>query len=137
MKQLKKVVVGLMSAALMASAVFAIAAGDSDAIAERLQPVGKVCMAGDDCAGGASVVAAGEPRSGEEIYTTKCAACHNAGVGGAPKIGDAGDWEARVAQGMDVLFDHAWNGFNAMPPKGICMDCTEDEMKATIEHMIP
>ncbi|GAB1255567.1 cytochrome c5 family protein [Aurantivibrio plasticivorans] len=121
----------------MASAVFAIAAGDSDAIAERLQPVGKVCMAGDDCAGGASVVAAGEPRSGEEIYTTKCAACHNAGVGGAPKIGDAGDWEARVAQGMDVLFDHAWNGFNAMPPKGICMDCTEDEMKATIEHMIP
>ncbi|WP_460230789.1 c-type cytochrome [Aurantivibrio plasticivorans] len=126
-----------MSAALMASAVFAIAAGDSDAIAERLQPVGKVCMAGDDCAGGASVVAAGEPRSGEEIYTTKCAACHNAGVGGAPKIGDAGDWEARVAQGMDVLFDHAWNGFNAMPPKGICMDCTEDEMKATIEHMIP
>ena len=55
---------------------------------------------------------------------------------GAPKTGDAGDWAPRIAQGKDVLADHAINGFNAMPAKGSCMDCSDDEIIAAIEHMI-
>ncbi|GAB3534846.1 c-type cytochrome [Photobacterium alginatilyticum] len=112
----------------------AVAADMSDeAIAERIQPVGSVYLEGDAPAGPA--VAAG-PRSGDTVYGTFCVACHGAGVMGAPKKGDAADWEARLAKGNDVLADHAINGFNAMPAKGSCMDCSDDEIIAAIDHMI-
>lgn len=137
MEQIKRVLAGIGAVALMAVAAVAIADKRTDAIADRLQPVGEICMAGDECTGGASIeVAAGEPRDPAEIYQTKCASCHNSGVGGAPKFGNAADWEPRAEKGMDVLFQNAWEGFNAMPPRGICMDCTEQEMRATIEHIL-
>ncbi|WEM42240.1 cytochrome c5 family protein [Photobacterium sp. DA100] len=112
----------------------AMAADMSDeAIAERIKPVGSVYLEGDAPAGPA--VAAG-PRSGDTVYGTFCAACHGTGVMGAPKIGDATDWSPRIAKGNDVLADHAINGFNAMPAKGSCMDCSDDEIVAAINHMI-
>ncbi|MGF1713614.1 c-type cytochrome [Photobacterium chitinilyticum] len=112
----------------------AVAADMSDeAIAERIQPVGSVYLEGDAPAGPA--VAAG-PRSGDSVYGTFCVACHGAGIMGAPKKGDAGDWGPRLAKGNDVLTDHAINGFNAMPAKGSCMDCSDDEIIAAINHMI-
>lgn len=132
MKQLVAVI-----GAMVLLAAAALADTRTEAIAERLQPVGEICMAGDACTGGASVqVATGEPRDAAEIYQGKCAACHNTGVAGAPKLGEVSDWEARVAKGMEVVFENAWNGLNAMPPKGLCMDCSEQEMRATIEYMI-
>ncbi|MBY4677385.1 c-type cytochrome [Marinobacterium arenosum] len=75
-------------------------------------------------------------RSGEEVYNTKCAVCHAAGVAGAPKLGDAAAWEARVAQGMDALLATAKSGKGAMPPKGTCMDCSDTELSAAIQHMV-
>ena len=112
----------------------AMAADMSDeAISERIKPVGSVYLEGD--APAATAVASG-PRSGNTVYGTFCAACHGTGVMGAPKIGDAGDWAPRIAQGNDVLADHAINGFNAMPAKGSCMDCSDDEIVAAIDHMI-
>ncbi|RUO34114.1 c-type cytochrome [Aliidiomarina soli] len=105
-----------------------------DSIAERIKPAGQVRMAGESSAaqsGGSS-----EPRSGEQVYNQACAACHAGGVLGAPKKGDAGDWEERIAKGMDVLLDHSINGFNAMPPRGGCGACSDDEIEAAVEHMI-
>lgn len=134
---MKRVVAGFGATALLVLAAAAIADTRTDAIAERLQPVGEICMAGDECTGGATVqVAAGEARDPAEIYQSKCASCHNTGVGGAPKLGEAADWEPRVAKGMETLFENAWNGFNAMPPKGICMDCSEQEMRDTIDYIL-
>jgi cytochrome c5 len=103
-----------------------------DAIAERIKPVGDVYLVG------AEPVAAEPtgPRDGNTVYTMFCSACHGTGVSNAPIIGDADAWSARIAQGMDVLTDHAINGFNAMPAKGACMDCSDDEIVAAIEHMI-
>ncbi|GAB1265922.1 cytochrome c5 family protein [Aurantivibrio infirmus] len=137
----KKILVAISVAtvsAVMFMAAGAMAAGDKggEAIAERLKAVGKVCMAGDDCAGGAVVVAAGEARSGEELYTTKCFSCHGTGVGGAPKLGDTEAWAPRLEKGMDEVFNNAWNGMGAMPAKGICMDCSEEEIKIAIDYMI-
>lgn len=126
----------LMVAAVAALALTgtAVAADMSDeAIAERIKPVGSVYLEGDVPAG--PVVAAG-PRSGDTVYGTFCAACHGTGVMGAPKIGDSTDWSPRLAKGNDVLADHAINGFNAMPAKGSCMDCSDDEIIAAIDHMI-
>ncbi|MCQ1057871.1 c-type cytochrome [Photobacterium sp. DNB23_23_1] len=112
----------------------AVAADMSDeAIAERIKPVGSVYLEGDAPSG--PVVAAG-PRSGDTVYGTFCAACHGTGIMGAPKIGDSTDWSPRLAKGNDVLADHAINGFNAMPAKGSCMDCSDDEIVAAIDHMI-
>ncbi|MDF4603827.1 c-type cytochrome, partial [Vibrio parahaemolyticus] len=50
--------------------------------------------------------------------------------------GNADDWAPRIAQGKDVLVKHALEGFNAMPAKGTCMDCSDDEIIAAIDHMI-
>ena len=51
-------------------------------------------------------------------------------------LGDAAAWEPRIAQGIDTVYDHAINGFNAMPPKGTCADCSDDEIKAVVDYMI-
>jgi cytochrome c5 len=82
-----------------------------------------------------TVNSAVQAADGETIYNTKCMACHNAGVAGAPKLGDKEAWAPRIATGMDALLASATNGKNAMPPKGTCMDCTEDDLKAAIEYM--
>lgn len=105
-----------------------------DSIAERIKPAGQVRMAGESSA--AQSADSSEPRSGEEVYNQACAACHAGGVLGAPKKGDAGDWEERIAKGMDVLLDHSINGFNAMPPRGGCGSCSDEEVEAAVEHMI-
>jgi cytochrome c5 len=60
-----------------------------------------------------------------------------AGVAGAPKAHDEAMWKPRVdAKGIDGLLNSVNNGLNAMPPKGMCMDCTPGEYKALIEFMI-
>ncbi|RUO30994.1 cytochrome C [Aliidiomarina sedimenti] len=105
-----------------------------DSIAERIKPAGQVRMAGESSA--AQSAGSSEPRSGEEVYNQACSACHAGGVLGAPKKGNAGDWEERIAKGMDVLLDHSINGFNAMPPRGGCGACSDEEIEAAVEHMI-
>ena len=68
-------------------------------------------------------------------YDKSCKVCHDSGAAGAPKTGDAAAWEPRMAKGMDVLVASVNNGLNAMPPKGMCYDCSDDEYKALIEYM--
>jgi len=83
-----------------------------------------------------SSTAAMAERSGEEIYNTKCSVCHAAGVAGAPKFGDAAAWAPRAEKGVDALLATSLTGINAMPPKGTCMDCSDDEMKSAIQYML-
>ncbi|MCL9782899.1 cytochrome c5 family protein [Vibrio sp. S4M6] len=119
---------GLSSAATAAK----LSQVEYDAIAERIAPVGSVYLSGD-----APVAAAPSgPRDGATVYGTFCIACHGSGVSGAPKTGDSGDWAPRIAQGEATLKKHAIEGLNAMPPKGTCMDCSDDEIVAAINHMI-
>jgi cytochrome c5 len=102
------------------------------AVEQRIQPVGQVYLAGAEPEKAAEPTG---PKSAEQVYQQACIACHGTGVLDAPKKGDAAAWAPRVAQGMDVLLKHAINGFNAMPPKGTCMACSNDEIKAAIEFM--
>lgn len=103
-----------------------------EAIKERIKPVGQVRVAG---AAAQTASTAGGARSGADVYNSSCIACHGSGVLGAPKPGDAA-WKERLAKGMDTLLEHAINGFNAMPPRGTCSSCSDDEIKAAIEHMV-
>lgn len=70
-----------------------------------------------------------------KIYQQTCKACHTNPGSGAPQAGDKKAWEPRVAQGMDVLLDHAVNGYKGMPPLGSCMDCGTAEFEALIRFM--
>ncbi|WP_207063272.1 cytochrome c5 family protein [Motiliproteus sp. SC1-56] len=72
---------------------------------------------------------------GEAVYNKACVNCHAAGVAGAPKTGDADAWAPRLAQGIDAMVQSAINGKGAMPPKGLCADCSADDLKAAIEYM--
>lgn len=104
---------------------------------ERTKPVGQVYVEGDAIPNPAPAVAAtsSEPRSGEAVYNTACAACHGTGVAGAPKFADKAAWAPRLQQGNDALWASLTNGKNAMPPKGMCMDCSEDELKAVLAYI--
>lgn len=73
---------------------------------------------------------------GEKIYKASCQACHVAGVAGAPKLGDKDAWAPRIAKGNDALLSSVKNGLNAMPPKGGCMSCSEEELGAAVEYIV-
>ena len=73
---------------------------------------------------------------GKTIYDAKCGVCHAAGVANAPKLGDKAAWEARIATGMDAMLATAIKGKGGMPPKGTCMDCSDDDLKAAIQYMV-
>nr|WP_255555715.1 cytochrome c5 family protein [Enterovibrio paralichthyis] len=105
-----------------------------EAIAERIAPVGSVYLEGE--APVETAAAPTGPRTGDAVYNTYCMACHATGAAGAPKTGDKAAWEPRIAQGEDVLLTHAVNGFNGMPARGTCMDCSDDEIQAAIDHML-
>lgn len=105
------------------------------ATAERIKPVGSVCVDGEECGSATAAVATG-PRSGEEVYGAACMACHSSGVMGAPIVGKAADWKARMPKGEATLVKHAIGGFNAMPAKGGCASCSDEEITAAVEHMI-
>lgn len=129
------VLAGVVGVLLLATAVQALPPGTPDEIRERLTPKGQLCRAGDDC--GVAVAAAPvAPRSGEEVYNQFCFACHATGVGGAPKVGDIAAWEPRISKGMDTLWSTMQNGLNAMPAKGTCMNCSDDELRASMNYLV-
>ncbi len=109
------------------------------AIAERIKPVAQLNtgapIAPETPAAAAPVAAAGA-RSGQDIYQSTCFACHGTGAAGAPKVGDAAAWAPRIAQGMDTLLNNAINGLRAMPPRGTCGNCSDDDLKAAIKYMV-
>lgn len=111
------------------------------ALIDRITAVGKVCIEGQACEGVEAVAAApvaaagGAARSGEDVYKTNCSACHATGAAGAPIHGNKGDWGPRLAKGKETLYKHAMEGFNAMPPKGMCMTCSEAEIHAAVDFV--
>ena len=112
------------------------AVANDEEIQARIAPVGSTCMQGDECAAAPAPAAAAGPKSGKDVYAGFCTTCHGAGVMGAPKFGAAADWVARVTKGKDTLYTHALSGFNAMPPKGMCATCSDDEIKAAVDYML-
>lgn len=106
-----------------------------DAIAERLQPMGQVNVIGASAAS-AQPSAAANAMTPANIYENNCKMCHGSGVAGAPKFGNKADWAPRIALGLDTLVKAAITGIRAMPPKGNCLKCTPEEIKATVEYMI-
>jgi cytochrome c5 len=74
-------------------------------------------------------------QNGQAVYTAVCAACHATGAAGAPKVGDAAGWSARIAQGYDTLVQHAIQGIRAMPAKGGNPDLDDVEVARAVVYM--
>ena len=114
-------------------------AATNDEIAKRLEPVGQVCVQGKECAGMEVVAAAGggAAKTSDDIIGKHCSACHGTGLLNAPKIGDAAAWKTRADEqgGLDGLLAKAITGINAMPPKGTCADCSDEELRGAIQKM--
>ena len=77
---------------------------------------------------------------GKGVFNKTCSLCHAAGVAGAPKPGDQADWGPRIAQGNDMLYKHAMEGFTGakgmMPARGGNAALTDDEVKAAVDYMV-
>lgn len=114
-----------------------------DLVASNIKPVGEVRIAGESspvaevqtAESGATATPA-EAFSPKQVYQVSCFSCHGTGAAGAPKLGDAAAWAPRIARGMDVLLATAISGTGAMPPKGLCMSCSDDELRAVIDYMV-
>jgi cytochrome c5 len=130
-----------------------------EAVAKRLKPVGEVAIMSPSereakaAAAKAAATAAPKPQAiskapaaaqpatadtgkGKSVYASACAACHAAGVAGAPKFGDKAAWAPRLKSGMETLYTSALKGKNAMPPKGGNVSLADADVKAAVDYMV-
>lgn len=70
-----------------------------------------------------------------QLYESSCKQCHANPAAGAPLAGDTQAWAPRIEKGMDTLLEHSINGFQGMPPMGMCMQCSEEQFRALIGFM--
>jgi cytochrome c5 len=109
------------------------------AISERIAPKGTLCEVGQSCAAARSVltgVAAGD-RTGTQVYQSVCFTCHDTGAGGAAKLDESVKWAGkRAARTLEQIYQSAIEGRNAMPARGSCTDCSDEEIKRAVDHML-
>jgi len=116
-------------------------------VEERIQPVARVAIAGQDnsslappAAAAAVAATAAADLTGEQVYNQACVACHGAGVAGAPKFGDKAAWAPRIAQGMDTLHAHSLQGYQGkagyMPPKGGRTDLSDQSVINGVDYIV-
>ncbi len=103
----------------------------------RIKPVGRVVLAGDPDAPQAVEAGMGAGSlSADQIVAQNCAACHQAGVLEAPKIGSKEDWEPRMEKGLDTLVSNAINGINQMPARGGNPNLSDEDIRASLIAML-
>jgi cytochrome c5 len=112
-------------------------------VAERIKPVGQVSVVSAETKREPVKVATATPpptRDGQQVYQAGCVACHDAGIAGAPKLGDKGQWGKYIAKGLDTLYASAVNGVQGsagvMPPKGGNPALSDAEVKAAVDYMV-
>lgn len=117
---------------------------------ERIAPVGKVAVAGQDnsalnplstaAAAPAALAVSSVVMGGEEVYNAACVVCHGAGVAGAPKFGDRAAWATHLAKGDEVLRRSAIQGIQGpngiMPPKGGRTDLADQSIINGVDYML-
>jgi cytochrome c5 len=116
-------------------------------VEQRIKPLGRIAVAGQDNSALAiqgpaqeMTVALAVPKDGPALYEAVCKTCHEAGLAGAPKMGDKALWAPRIKQGKATLYEHALKGFNGkagvMPAKGGRSDLSDDLIKAGVDFLV-
>lgn len=87
-----------------------------------------------------AVAAAPVNEVGEKLYKGTCSMCHASGAAGAPIKGDKAAWAPRIAQGNDLLYKHAIEGYTGakgvMPARGGMASLSDDDVKAGVDYMV-
>ncbi|NLX16146.1 MAG: cytochrome c5 family protein [Ramlibacter sp.] len=77
--------------------------------------------------------------AGEKLYKSACFVCHDAGIAGAPKLGNKEEWAPRLAQGNDTLIKHSIDGYTGltgvMPPRG-ASTASDEELANAVHFMV-
>jgi cytochrome c5 len=112
-------------------------------VAERIKPVGQVVVASAETQREPvknAVVAPPASRDGQQVYQAACVVCHGAGIAGAPKLDDKGQWARRIAKGVDTLYASAVNGVQGsagvMPARGGNPALSNAEVRAAVDYMV-
>jgi cytochrome c5 len=106
-------------------------------VAYMANSVGAKFKASEPAAAPAAPAAAAAPAAnGKSVYESGCAACHGAGVAGAPKFGDKTAWAGRIKTGTDALYASALKGKGAMPAKGGNAGMADADVKAAVDYMV-
>src|SRR5258708_13136007 len=118
--------------------------GNGSSVAERINPVAQVTVASAETQREPvknAVAAPPASRNGQQIYQATCVACHDAGIAGAPKLGDKSQWAKHIAKGRDALYASAVNGVQGtvgpMPPKGGNPPLTAPALSAPTPFIVP
>ncbi|MCX7203859.1 MAG: c-type cytochrome [Burkholderiales bacterium] len=118
-----------------ASAVPAAAAAATTAATTAATAAATAVAAAAAPAAAKPAAASASSDAGKKVYDTYCAACHVAGVAGAPKFADKAAWAPRIATGMDALYGSVIKGKGAMPAKG-GSPASDDDIKAAVQYMV-
>ncbi len=111
-------------------------------VAERIKPVAGVEFAATETRKEPekAAVAPSRARDGQQVYQASCFACHGAGVAGAPKLDDKGQWAKRIGKGVNALYLSAINGMQSsagvMPAKGGNPSLSDAEVKTAVDYMV-
>lgn len=77
------------------------------------------------------------PRTGEQVVREHCLQCHERGLFGAPTFRDGPAWQAKLAEaGPAHLWQVVLNGEKAMPPRGNCHNCSDEELRAAVDYLL-
>lgn len=104
---------------------------DPEAVASRIAPVAQY----NTGAVVAEPVATG-PLTGEQVYKRVCMTCHDAGLAGAPKLGDAAGWAPRIANGAAAVYHNAIHGIGGMPARGGNAALSDLEVKRAVAYIV-
>ena len=133
---------GLLILLFLNHSVYALDSYEKEQVIKRIKPVGQVRVEGEEkkqqIAAVAEPATKKESGAGEATYKQYCSVCHQTGVAGAPKFRNAADWKPRTdAKSLDELVASSIKGLNAMPAKGTCMSCSDEDIKQAVEYMLP
>ena len=115
------------SRAMPAASTAAVAEVVEEAVEDAVE------MAAEVATEGAAAVSDFDPAG---VYQMNCFACHGTGAAGAPMLGDSEAWDVRMEKGMQAVMANAINGVGAMPARGICMSCSDEELQQVVEYML-
>ena len=93
-------------------------------VADRVKPIGELAIAGPKVL-----------LTGDQLYDSLCKTCHESGLAGAHKLGDATAWAKVIAQGQATTVAHAITGIRAMPARGGNPELTDEEVAGAVVFM--
>lgn len=114
-------------------------AGGAASAATAATPAAAPAASAPAAAAPAAAAVAAAPASDFDAaaaYNMSCMACHATGAAGAPKVGDEAAWNERLEKGMDAVMANVMSGVNAMPARGLCVNCSDEDLHAIVDYMV-